>query len=129
MKNDGELKPCPFCGKCDIKFRSWASDPESDLQHDYARVTCSCGTSKMGMGIGKCKEEAIKAWNSRHNAAHVSDEFINKNFERIQTLRSKYVAEDQETMDILNEMFSDIYKYKVLLPKNANQDDGEIDEK
>ena len=56
MSETEELKPCPFCGEADIRTdfdrREWT--------HYAVCYGCFCRLEK------DTKEEAIKAWNTRH---------------------------------------------------------------
>jgi Lar family restriction alleviation protein len=51
-----ELKPCPFCGKNPVFYRSVFSE------HHRIRCENGCGAETAPFGT---KEKAIKAWNRR----------------------------------------------------------------
>lgn len=71
--NEVDLKSCPFCG-------AKAMSMFDELDHHYSvRCIKSCVTT---FGYSK-KEEAIEAWNTRHNElVELDEEAIVKRFER-----------------------------------------------
>lgn len=73
VEDNGELKPCPFCGGkakvYDYEVEHYIFDPVTPgyIDTEYETVygcDCECGCN---ISERKSKEEAIEAWNRRDN--------------------------------------------------------------
>ena len=60
MRNNPNLKPCPFCGCDDARV-------QVETYGTWARVVCSeCGASTMSVQVGyNDPSPAVKLWNER----------------------------------------------------------------
>ena len=71
-----ELKPCPFCGGEAASNTMRTSDSKiikMNGQDTFHGVNCiACGANNRGMLGYKTKEQAIQAWNTRHEATQDS---------------------------------------------------------